>query len=156
MNDKIKEFIATKIDEKNKKYQLEKEELLLKLGFYEKEFSPDNKYTEDFCDSELDGNGNIKYYKKVPIEITDEEYEELLKYSTEEEPSKNSILPMILTTIACTIFLFGFFAGVSYGNISGIFSLPIALSYWSIALISGSVFLALAEIIRLLDRNNHR
>lgn len=161
MDERIKKYIDEKVTEVNRKNQLEKEALLLKLGFFEKEYSPDNKYSDEYYESESDGKGTIKYYKKVPIEINDEEYAELLKYSTEEEPPKSSILPMILTTIACVIFLFGFLAGIAFGNVvvdpydvlnGTVFSFAIAFTYWSIALISGSVFLALAEIIRILDK----
>jgi len=162
MNERLKRFLdAYKIDE-IKRYEKEKRKTLINAGLYEKEYSPDGFDDEEhpFYD-----DGTDKYYKKVPINITDEEYQELKKYTnkanTESEPNTNTIATA-LAIIAWIIFIFGFIAGIAFGNTEvehgyyynytkKEFSLVIAATYWGISFISGTVFLGFAEIIKLLD-----
>lgn len=160
MNEKIKEFINARIAEENQKYEAEKKRTLLELGLYEKIYSPDNKYSDEFDESELDGPNTYKYFKKEPFEISDEDYHELKKHIVKEKTKKSTFLPLILKCIAGLIFIVGFSAGISFGNvvvdpydvIDGIqFSFAIALTYWSVSLISGTLILAVAEIIKLLE-----
>lgn len=161
MNEKVNTFLETKKTEAKMRFEEEKQKKLLELELYEKEYSLENSYSEEFPLSEFDeATSKYKYYKKVPIEISDEEYAELLKYSADEEPRKSTNFPTILTTIACVIYLFGFMAGFGFGEVvvdpydvvdGTVFSFAIAFTYWSIALISGTLFLALAEIIKILD-----
>lgn len=50
---------------------------LIALGLYEKEYSPDGKQSREYSSCEPDENGKRRYYRKVPIEITDEQWKEL-------------------------------------------------------------------------------
>lgn len=77
----MKGFLATQKYAEKKKYEEEKQKTLLELGLFEKVYSPDNKQSEEFSSFEWDRTSSTnKYYKKVPIEITDEEYQEVKKY----------------------------------------------------------------------------
>ncbi len=163
MNEKLKNFLEAKKDSETKKYDEIKQKTLLDLGLYEKVYSPDNKYSEEFCLSEWDSTTQAsKYYKKVPIEITDEEYQEVKKYSKKEVATENNSVAVALTIIAWFIFIGGFIAGIVLGMVEvekgyyytytdTEFSFAIAFVYWCVSLISGTMFLGFAEIIKLLD-----
>ncbi len=163
MNEKLKKFLDAKKDSETKKYEETKQKTLIDLGLYEKIYSPDNKYSEEFSSSEWDSaNQTNKYYKKAPIEITDEEYQEVRKYSKEEVSTENNTVAVALTIIAWLIFIGGFIAGIVLGTVEvekgyyytytdTEFSFAIAFVYWCVSLISGTMFLGFAEIIKLLD-----
>lgn len=163
MNEKLKNFLDAKKDSETKNYEKTKQKTLLDLGLYEKIYSPDNKYSEEFCLSEWDRITQAsKYYKKVPIEITDEEYQEVKKYSKKEVATGNNSVAVALTIIAWVIFIGGFIAGIALGMVEvekgyyytytdTEFSFAIAFVYWCVSLISGTMFLGFAEIIKLLD-----
>ncbi len=163
MNEKLKEFLDAKKDAEKKKYEEEKQKTLIELGLFEKVYSPDNNYSEEFSSSEWDSaNSTNKYYKKVPVEITDEEYQEVKKYSKKDDTSEINPIATALTVIAWVVFIGGFIAGIALGNVEVVkgsyytytdteFSFAIAFTYWCVALISGTMFLGFAEIIKLLD-----
>lgn len=163
MNEKLKRFLDIKKEEERKKYEDEKEKILIELGLYEKVYSPDNSYNEEYYFSEWDSANSIsKYYKKVPVEITNEEYLEVKKYSKKEEATVNNPVYIALTAIAWIIFIGGFISGIALGTVEvergyhytytdTEFSLAIAIAYWGISFISGTMFLGFAEIIKLLD-----
>ena len=123
----------------------------------------ESEYSEEFSSSEWDSdNSTIKYYKEVPIEITDEEYQEVKKYSKKDDTSEINPIATALTVIAWVVFIGGFIAGIALGNVEVVkgsyytytdteFSFAIAFTYWCVALISGTMFLGFAEIIKLLD-----
>ena len=103
MNEKVKQFLdwkktleAEKQAELEKKraeeFKKEKEQLLLKLGLFEKVYSeqPMDGISEEFPYYEYDKETNkYRYYKKVVVEVTDEEYAEICKYAQEEEQEKS-------------------------------------------------------------------
>ena len=160
MHEKLVEFLNDKKDLEIKKYEKKKRETLIDLGLYEKVYSPDNEYSNEFCLSEWDDTIQAnKYYKNVPIEITDEEYQEVKKYSKIEDEPTNNPVAVALTIIAWVIFIGGFLAGIALGTVEfekgyntyTEFSVAIAFVYWCVALISGTIFLGFAEIIKLLD-----
>lgn len=119
--------------------------------------------SEEFPHYEYDSTNSVtRYYKKVPIEITDEEYEEIKKYSQKRYTSTSNPVATALTVIAWIVFIGGFIIGIASANVEVVkgvyytyttteFSLAIALTYWCIALISGTFLLGFAEIIKLLD-----
>ena len=69
-----------------------------------------------------------------------------------------------MIVVAVLIYIAGLIAGISFGNaekvVSGYysthtvkeFSVAVASIYWAASFISGSVFIGLAEIIRLLQK----
>ncbi len=161
MNEKVRAFLETKKAEEKRMFEEEKQEKLVAIGLCDKVYSPNNTYNEEYPLSEWDEDSSkYKYFKVIPVEITNEEYEEVKKYTNTSDNSRTNIIATILTIIAWIIFLGGFFAGISLGNvvvdphdvIDGTkFSFAIALTYWSVSLISGIIILAFAEIIKILD-----
>ncbi|MBO5007999.1 MAG: APC family permease [Clostridia bacterium] len=163
MNDMLKNFIESKINEETEKNQKEKNELLMSLNLYEKVYAPDDCHSEEYSYSEWDSaTSKNKFYKPVPIDITDEEYKELLKHVSKKEDKTENSIAIALKVIAWTIFIVGAIAGFAFGNAKipdtydiyagSAFSLTIAFTYWSIALVSGTIFLAFSEIINLLEK----
>lgn len=160
MNEKLKEFLDAKKEAEQKKHEEEKQKTLIELGLFEKVYSPDNKQSEEFPFYEWDdGTPTSRYYKEVPIEITDEEYQEVKKYLKKEDETKNNPIATGLTFIAWAVIICGFVAGCVLGNIEVAgyyggytkFSFAVAFTYWCVALISGTMFLGFAEIIKLLE-----
>lgn len=169
MNEKLKKFLDSKKDTKTQKYDETKQKILIDLGLYEKVYSPDNKPSKEFSLYEWDSVNQVnKYYKKVPIEITDEEYQEIKKYVKEEEKKEekvsNNPVATTLIFIAWVIFLGGFIAGVALGkeqvlrgySYTTVFSFANAFVYWWISFISATLVRGFAEIIKLLDDINKK
>ena len=74
MNEKVQEYIERKTKMRNK----EKYDLLIKEGLFDKVYPPDEDFgsESEYPESEWDNKLHIyRSYKKVPIQITDEEYE---------------------------------------------------------------------------------
>lgn len=161
MNQKLEQYLSRKEQEQRSVRERRKQELLLKEGLY------DVQYLDEWrADAGYDNNRE-KYFIRVPIEISDEEYQLLKEISKssnndfDEEDIDNKIATT-LTVIAVVIYLGGFFAGVILGNVEVVrgtyytytdteFSFAVALAYWAVSLISGTMFLGFAEIIKLLD-----
>lgn len=126
----------------------------MSLDLTEKEYSPTNTYSEEYHYSETDVNGeNIRYFKYVPIEVTDEEYKKILKYELGNSKQNNNVAST-LKVIAWIIYIGGFIIGIILAgtlNIYSTFSFAVALIYWAIAFISGTISLGFAEIIQLLE-----
>ena len=104
MNERLQKFLKVKELLERIDYEEEKEKNLIELGLYEKVYSPDNTYSEEFSSSEWDDVSlTTKYFKKVPIKVTDEEYEEVKKYAnlpTKYIAPENNSVAKALTIIA--------------------------------------------------------
>ena len=156
MNEKVKGFLNAKKVAERKNYEKEKQSTLIELGLFDKVYAPDNKQSEEFSYFEWDSaNSTNKYYKKVPVEITDEEFEEIKKCLEKEALQKDNPVATALTFIAWAVFICGFIAGGVLGDTvaeySHEFSLGTAFTYWAVSFISGTMFLGFAEIIKLLE-----
>ncbi len=162
MHEKVKEFLEAKKAEERKLFEENKQKTLIELGLFEKEYAPDNKYTLEYSFSEWDTETSTnKWYKCVATDVTDEEYAEIIKYSNTKAPSTQNPVATALIVIAWLVFVGGFIAGIALGNVEVVkgsyypytdteFSFAIAFTYWCVALISGTMFLGFAEIIKLL------
>lgn len=162
MNEKLEKFLAKKKEAELEKVNKEKNDMLLEMGLYDKVYSPDNAYNNEYDMYEWDNENNMqKYYKIVPIEITDEEYQEIKKYQTKEQLNKKNTIASALVAIAWSVLICGFNAGISRGNIGMYnevydrieteFSFSVACGYWGASVISFTMFLGFAEIIKLLE-----
>lgn len=165
MNERLQKFLKVKKLLERIDYEKEKEKTLIELGLCDKVYSPDNTYSEEFSSSEWNSvDLTTKYFKKVPFEVSDEEYEEIKRHTnkTEKDESKGNSIAIALTAIAVIIYIVGFIAGIAYGTVeveSGYyytyteteFSFAIAFTYWCTTFISGTIFLGFAEIIKLLN-----
>lgn len=162
MNKVVEKFIEKQKAELEAKNNLKKEKLLIDLGIYDKEYSDNTAWSEEYPKYEYDQNTQeAKYYKIVPIQVTDEEYAEILKYSNlnkEEETDKSNnknTISQVFTGIAWAIFILGFILGFAMGyqqiEYSDKFKFSVALIYWCISFVSGMVMLGFSEIIKLLN-----
>ncbi len=160
MNEKVKVFLESKQKEIEIEREQRKSKKLISLGLYDKVYSPDNNCTEEYRFSEWDAKDQqYKYYKKVPIEVSDEEFEEIQvvsKSSNEQQTNPKNPVSVLLTVIAWIIYICGFIFGIVEGNTAAKpsdsdFSLATALVYWFVSLISGTPMLFLAEFLKILN-----
>ncbi len=162
MNEIVKKYLEAKKEETKKKHEEKKAQKLLELGICEKEYELSGSYNADYTYWDPE---NQKYYKKVPIEVSDEEYDEILKYSGDKDEKSYNIIANVLIASAWVIivggFILGLYAGFEVGSLNNLFSysaynksefsfLP-AIICWIIAYLSGISLLGFAEIIQLLQ-----
>ena len=152
MHEKLREYFAKAEEQENKLTAQE----LISAGLYEKEYSEKDEYSNEYPDIAWDAENNKqKYYKKIPIQLTDEECEKFKKiyYSSALKPTNP--IASALSIIAVLIYIGGFIAGILLGveaaELYEDFAFSVAFVYWATALISGTLFLGFAEIIKLLN-----
>ncbi len=175
MNEKLKSFLDQKRAEGRVSCEPtqavseeEKNAMLLKLDLCEREYSQENKRSAEYpCCDYTTG----RYYKEVPIKVTDEEYRELIKYANESKEDNLTYAPDetknpvagFLWFIAMALYIGGFLSGIVFANktvdVGGYyysrtatkFMWSVALTYWCTAAVSGTLLLGFAEIIKLLE-----
>ena len=149
MNSLIENYIEKKEKEKAEKRLEAKKELAAKLGIFEKEYSPNNEYSEKYPEYEFDNETqSSKYYKKIPVEITEEEYQALLKYQSDEDNSKSNTVSTVFRVLGSITFVVTAIAAIVIGS-SG--STVEAISMAITGFVSGMVYIGFAEIIQLLN-----
>ncbi len=148
MNETVKNYLETK----KKKCEEKKAKKLVELGICEKIYSPDGEYSSEYY---LYDEKEKKHYKKIPIEVTDEEYDEILKYSENADKKEYNIVARILKGIAWFFFVGGFIVGFTLGVALGEqlnYNPYIAMfTIWGIYFVFGMMFIGFAEIIQLLQ-----
>ncbi len=159
MNERVKEYIEEKQKKLDKKKKAKQAENLIKWGLYEKVYVDNENY--DAANGDYEWNEEKQQnllFNKVPIEVTDEEYQAILDVLDEDnknEEEQNNKIATALTYIGVIIYCGGAILGLVYGNESTDygteFVFAIAIKYWITAFISGTVFLGFAEIIKLLE-----
>ncbi len=178
MSGAVEKYLSEKEAELSAKQQKKKNEHLLALGLYEKEYAPDK----------VDNDGNIsnlpskeypfydtevkKAYKRVAATVSEEEYkricelEEALKKETINVPVKEDYVSNSIAKSLSAIGWFFIIGGIVAGFIAGIktetvvsyftknmnFQWTVAIVYWVVSLVSGVLMLGVAEIINLLER----
>ena len=153
MYNNVDEYLKQKRTEKFTEEYIKKAKLLINEGLYHVVYSPDNVQSSEYPFEEYDAtSGSMKHYKKVPMNVTNDEFEQIKKYSTIDETPKNAI-SITLTVIAYIIFISGFIYGIYIGSEYYVdeFSFSLAFISWIITLISGMTFLGFAEFIKLLE-----
>ena len=148
MNSVVDKVIADKEAEKRRRLDFAKEELAEKLmreDYFDREYAePDEKLKHIYEKEDLP-DGGVRYYKKVPLKLTDGEFEALRGYypSDKFEPEKPTIVG-VLQILAWAIFVLGVIIGVWVGGDAII---------WAVlgAIPATAFFLALAEIIKRLN-----
>lgn len=162
MNKIVQEFIDKKKAEIENNKNKEKRKLLMDLGICEKEYSQSSAWSEEYPDYEYDQETKEgRYFKKIPINVTDEEYEEILKYCKQSDNTtpvnKENKVAKVLTGIAYAIFIVGAILGFVMGYTKDIlddtysFSFAVAIAWWGVSFIGGMFMLGFAEIIKLLN-----
>ena len=94
MDPRVQDYLHRKKLEAKRKMQQQastasfesyKRDVMLCAGLYDKVYS--DVKTQDFCNSEWDEAAKrYRYYKQVPIEVTEEEFAEIEKYSVISKP----------------------------------------------------------------------
>lgn len=85
MNEKVQKYIDEQIRKEIKKHHEEVYKTLKRLNLGEYEVMPKRANKRDYPDKRII-DGNEKRCRFVPIEITDEEYEELVKHIPPKAP----------------------------------------------------------------------
>lgn len=86
----LKEFLDKKQAEQRKEFESERDQLLVSLGLvkFEKEYSPSGKQTGPYVKYDEEAKNYYYVKHKTPIEVTDEEYEQIKKYALTQKPKK--------------------------------------------------------------------
>lgn len=142
MHPKVEEFLQKAKEEELKKRQ----DRLIELGLYEEIEVSTGIYnrTEWITDKET-GRYVCKYYKWIAVDVSDEEYEMILKHypPNEQEQPRNNGAEKFLGTIntltliigifiAMALALYGFIAGSSMSILYGIGGALITTIYWAV------------------------
>jgi len=161
----VKEYLERKEQERDNAFRKEAHEMgqdrrlhLLRLGLYEKEYT-DNGVSSRYPDWDQETG---KAFRKVPINVTEEEYAAICSYEKEETVDDRAGNPMAraLVVIAWITFIGGFLAGIilavrevesGYYSTDNVFVWSVAITCWASSFISGVLFLGFAEIIKLLN-----
>ena len=158
MHPKIDDFLCAKALEEIKNEEEKKNSLLIELGLYEKAYVPDDEQNDEYTYCEYDEANSVnRYFKKVPIEVTDEEYEQIKKYAVQEKKDTSilsngqNIFATLLTAVAWIIYISGFICGTVLGVDRYGDPTFMILVYWIAGFVIGTVYYAFAEIIRLLS-----
>ncbi len=157
MNERVKEFLEKKQVSREAIKQKNRNEFLISVGLCDKIYSPKGNKTKEYCYEEFDANSaHYRYYSLIPINVTDEEFEQV-KEAVEEETKEKSVLKsakkvrtngisIALKVIAIVVYSLAFFVGC----IAGGEQFWISLACWVGGCISGTLFLGFSEIIELL------
>ncbi len=175
MHQLVQDYLNKKEKESIERSRKEKNDLLIKLGLYEKVYSEKNLYSSEYPEREWDAKSDSnRYFKKVPVEVSDSEYAEILKYQKDTSGTNNdqtvsytNSLSTAFKALAWIIFIGGFISGIVFGRVEVTkgyyytyneteFSFTLALIYWAASFIGGMFFLGFSEIIRLLTDIKHK
>ena len=92
MNQRIEKYIEDTCKQLN--YKLDdpetKERVMSELGFYEKVYSPDNVYSNEYNCAEATSSGSKKYFKKVFLDISDEDFRKVLELYRKERNTRRA------------------------------------------------------------------
>ena len=144
MNEKVAKYL----EEKREK---ERKEILIAAGLYEKEYAPKSQELPNGEYPRLDTTIiPNRPYKAIPIEITDEEYEQVKKYAVKPPIflPKPNLIAKISRGMGVCAYVLGFFCGMSFQS-NGLLSF--AITVWVMAAIGGTILLGLSETVKLLQ-----
>ena len=166
VNEQIKAYLEEKSAKKAAAEKERRAKILLREGLFTKEELPERpeSLTDDYggFESERDEQGNvlIHYFRKVPLEVSDEEWEQIEKYAEvkdKDEEKDSSGVASLLKGLAVVVYLLGFILGIAMGKtLLGDFSFGIMLVYWIAGLFAGTLLLGFSEVIRLLHEINQK
>ena len=173
MNKQVQEYIDSKKKEleeiQKEKKQSAKESFLIEEGFCDKVYAPENGdfSKAEYYYSEYDKEKEAYfYYKLVPMDISDEDYESMLSaYNAvedelddedddeEENDSKNN-MSVFMIVASVIIYIAGFVGGIVAGNNFNRYEFTwwLAFAIWIPSFVYGSLLLGVSEIIKLLRR----
>lgn len=78
MYNNVDEYLKQKRTEKFTEEYIKKAKLLINEGLYHVVYSPDNVQSSEYPFEEYDAtSGSMKHYKKVPMNVTNDEFEQI-------------------------------------------------------------------------------
>lgn len=140
MNPAVEKLFAEKEAERRNEYEATKaefaEKLLLLGDCWEKEYAENGPYKETLP------NGEVRCWKKVPVKLTDEEFERLAEYYPGSwHPGSNGVA-VVLKIAAWVLLALGFVLGFmvdAYGEL-----------YMAAGVVLCLLFMGLSEIVKKL------
>lgn len=147
MNERVKSYL----DEQELKLQKQRSRHLMELDFYDKEYTDSKEYTPQYPYKEINPETKeVRYFKKLPILVSEEEYEKIVEANSKTKKVENSenAIAYALKIIAVLIYVIGAIVGLamlfSEQAEGGLYALAKA-AVW------GTAFLGFAEVIKLLE-----
>ena len=115
VNEQIKAYLEEKSAKKAAAEKERRAKILLREGLFTKEELPERpeSLTDDYggFESERDEQGNvlIHYFRKVPLEVSDEEWEQIEKYAEvkDKDEEKDSNTGVVVGIVAAAVVLLG-------------------------------------------------
>lgn len=154
MHELAQEFIERKKKELSEKKKEEIKQFLISNGLFEKIYADKGEEDSTFLYPYYDTKKDLFYYEE-PIRISEEEYEELKKYTNTEKVHTNtpknsrSFAEKLLKALAYTLYTLGFIGSISI--LVATSNSILFLGYLISVFIGGTVFYGFGEIIRLLN-----
>ena len=88
MNERVENYLKSKKEAEQKKQAAYREKVLLAADLYKREYLEKEPDDVEWDDNLIWDSERQQYYKKVAIQVTDEEFAEIEKYSTEKAPEE--------------------------------------------------------------------
>ena len=152
MNEMVQAFLKERQAEQQEEYEIFKRKKLIELGLFEKVYYTVGENKEDYPCSEWDGNSSYRLYKQVPIDVTDEEFEEIMKYCHKDTTQQGkNIVSLLFLIIAVLVYVVGFVGSFSlgmneYGELTAMVFVYMVLTF-----IIGTTYLGFSKVIELLE-----
>lgn len=163
MNEIVEKYLERKLDEKNdnevklSEMELKKrEDFLIKEGLFEKIYSDSTEYDDEYPEIEYLKSGDFRYYKRVMIDLTEEEWEAVLAAYNE---TKDKAAVSAKESKAVTVMKI---ATYIIGTIGAIFSFSmldapkLAIQYLAVSCAATVLLYGICEIVRLLEEINKK
>ena len=143
MNPKVAEYIEKQNKKEAEKLAEKKLELAEEFALYEKVYYDGDDHHTEYPFSDWVSDDKYRYYKKVLVHLSDEEYYELLEYKKQDEYRETNPLAVIIKVFAWFIIIGGIIAGfVVIGNKSSL--IGVAMICWAGGLVSSLLFFGLS------------
>lgn len=162
------EMVQEYLNNTNAKRLKDRNDILIEEGLFTKAYGPESmQYASDtFPFFEQTPDGRLRFYQKIAVPVTDEEFEQILqakkelKNKPDNSQKRVETVAIVLYIIAAILFVIGFFAGISSGTDAGKsssdFNWGLAAIVWGSSFVSGMFFVALGKIIDLLSSINSK
>lgn len=136
MHEKVREFLEKERQKQSAADGKEREEALLRLGLWEKEYAPEEADDLSLY-GETDENGRL--WRKVPIPVTDEEWAQIQHYAGKKRVDKWSTALWIFGGLFYVVAVYAFFMD---GEL-------LSLLVWAAG---GTLFSAVAKLMDTVNR----
>ena len=90
MNERVEKYLNFQKEQARKDQAAYRDKVLVAAGLYERQYVPKEESENTWDDSLIWDSQAQQYYKKVGIEVTDEEFCEIEKYTKEKQDSGES------------------------------------------------------------------